>query len=205
MFLLMLFNILLLSAGTLADQSITVDHQGRRIQLDGFLLEWNAQNAVVWKNKDQLWYVDAIITPEGFSGYIRSDSAVSCSSWTFFLQQPSGTKPIQFKIPSSESSIYKVDRKTFDSQGIINLEWLIPWESINLDSAGNYRFVLTGQSDCGDSLSPLQISGSKNGQKEVSLGSLILRAVLIIILIVIYLVLNAKIRERKNSKKLPGK
>lgn len=184
------------------EHSITVNRYGRRIQLDGFLLEWNAQSAYAWKNKDRLWYVDAIATTEGLSGYIRSDSSVSCSSWTFSLRQPSDSEPIHLKIPPLESSIYKIDRKLFDSQGIITVEWLIPWEHIAFDSTGGYKLFLTGTSDCGDTLTGLQISGAKNQAGEsVSIMSLILRAVLIIVLIVIYLVINAKVRERSLRKK----
>lgn len=182
--------------------SIIVNRFGRGIQLDGFLLEWNAQSAYTWKNKDRLWYVDAIATNEGLAGYIRSESTMSCSSWTFSFKQVSNKEPIELKIPSSESSIYKIDRKLFNSQRIVSFEWLIPWRLIDLDSTGDYRLFLTGKSDCGDSLSQLQISGTKNQKVEsASIMSLIFRAALILALISIYLLINARIREQSLRKK----
>ncbi|NLL12541.1 MAG: hypothetical protein GX267_03970 [Fibrobacter sp.] len=199
---LIMISILLSSVDSGAEHSITVNRYGRRIQLDGFLLEWNAQSAYTWKNKDQLWYVDVIATKEGLSGYIRSDSSVSCSSWTFSFRQSSGKEPVWLKIPSSESSIYKVDGKLFDSEKKVTIEWLIPWEHIVFDSTGDYRLFLIGISDCGDSLSGIQISGSKaHAEKNESIMSLILRGMLIIVLIVIYLLINAKIHERNLRKK----
>lgn len=199
---LIMISILFSTVDPDTEQSITVNRYGRRIQLDGFLLEWNAQSAYAWENKDQSWYVDVIATTEGLSGYIRSDSSVSCSSWTFSLRQSSVKEPVWLKIPPSESSIYKIDRNLFDSQGIVAIEWVIPWDHIVFDSTGDYGLILTGTSDCGDSLSRLQISGSKKQVGEsVSIMSLIFRAVLIIILIVIYLLINAKIRERSLRKK----
>lgn len=182
--------------------SINVDRYGRRIQLDGFLLEWNAQSAYTWKNEERLWFVDAIATPEGLSGYIRSDSSVSCSSWTFSFRQSSGEEPVLLKIPPIESSIYKADRKLFDSLGVVTIEWAIPWDSIVLDSTGSYRLFLTGKSACGDSLSVLKISGVKNQVgKSVSIKSLIIRAMLLIVLIVAYLVINARIHEQNLRKR----
>ena len=48
---LIMISILLSSVDSGAEHSITVNRYGRRIQLDGFLLEWNAQSAYTWKNK----------------------------------------------------------------------------------------------------------------------------------------------------------
>lgn len=199
---LILISILFSTVDPDTEHSIIVNRYGRQTQLDGFLLEWNVQSAYTWKNKDRLWYVDVIATNEGLSGYIRSDSSVSCSSWTFSFRQSSGKEPVLLKIPPFESSIYKIDRKLFDSLGIVSIEWLIPWEHIVFDSTGDYRLSLTGSSDCGDSLSVLQISGGKNQEREgKSIVSLILRGMLIIVLIVIYILINTKIHERNQRKK----
>jgi hypothetical protein len=199
---LILISILFSTVDADTESSIAVKGYGRRIQLDGFLLEWNAQSAHAWKNRDQLWYIDAIATTEGLSGYIRSDSSVSCSSWTFSFRQPFGKEPVELKIPPSESSIYKIDSKLWESEKKITIEWLIPWEHIAFDSAGVYRLFLAGTSDCGDSLLGLQISGIRNQAGErVSVMSLIFRGILIIVLIVVYLMINAKVRERNLRKK----
>ncbi len=199
---LILISILFSTVSSDTEHSINVNRYGRQIQLDGFLLEWNAQSAYPWKNKDQLWYVDVISTKEGLSGYIRSDSSVNCSSWTFSFRQSSVKEPVRIQIPSSESNIYKIDRKLFDKQGIITIEWLIPWNYIAFDSTGDYQLLLTGTSNCGDSLSGLQISGSNKQEREnISMTSLILRVILLIVLIVIYLIVNAKVREQNQRKK----
>jgi len=202
---LIMISILFSTVDPDTEHSMVVNRYGRRIQLDGFLLEWNAQSAYIWKHKEQLWYVDAIATPEGLSGYIRSDSSVSYSSWTFSFRQSSEKEPVWLKIPPSESNVYKIDRNLFDSLGVVTIEWVIPWENIVFDSIGGYRLFLTGTSACGDSMSVLKISGVKNqAEKSVSIQLLIIRGMLIIVLIVVYLLINAKIHERNLRKKEMG-
>ncbi len=185
-----------------ADQSITVDRYGRRIQLDSFLMEWNAKTAQIMKdNNNREWHFDAINTPEGLAGYFRSDSAAPCSSWTFILDPHSDVKTIQLKIPTEGNEFYKYDKKLYDSLKVIALEWLIPWEQIGYDSTGAYAFLLTGVSECGDSLPSLLITGTKTEKKAMFSAALIIRAVLILLLIILYVVLNIKLRNRALKKK----
>lgn len=184
-----------------AEQSISVEKYGRRIQLDGFLLEWNAQTAKPWKNNNQTWFIDAVNTEEGLAGYFRSDSSVSCSSWFFTFSQPSVKQIFKIQFPNSGNEFYKSDPKLYDSLGIITIEWVIPWKQISYDSTGKYSLFITGNSNCGDSLPQFQISGFKDEKTVVNLISVIFRAGLIILLIVTYLILNAKIHNRKQRKK----
>ncbi|MDR2591786.1 MAG: hypothetical protein LBC59_03160 [Chitinispirillales bacterium] len=49
-------------------ESVNMVRRGRKIQVDGFLLEWRGAAANVWPGSKWLW--DAVSTPEGIAGYV---------------------------------------------------------------------------------------------------------------------------------------
>lgn len=184
-----------------ADQTINVEQYGRRIQVDGFLIEWNSQLAHTWNHQNQNWFFDAANTPEGLAGYIRSDSAVKCSSWIFTFIS-GDTSVVKMNFPSDGTDFYKYDRALFDSLQIMAFEWLIPWDKLSLDSSGSYSINLNALSACGDSLSALKIRGTVTEKKaDIVSASFILRAILILVLLIIYVVLSIKISKRQKNKK----
>lgn len=186
-----------------ADQSVTVERYGKRIQLDSFLMEWNAKSARSFNdNNNRIWHFDAINTQDGLAGYIRSDSSVRCSSWVFTFDPNSNSNTIQIEIPAAGNDLYKYDKKLYDSLGMVSIEWLIPWNQIGLDSTGSYAFLLTGVSECGDTLQSLLITGTKIEKKTIFSAALVIRTILILLLIILYIVLNVKLRNQARKKKI---
>jgi len=180
-----------------------IDRFGRRIQLDGFLLEWNQKTAHVWENDTVRWYWDAVNTVDGLAGYFRSDSAARCSTWLFSIIPQADVEPITIKIGkdiSNEQELYKIDLKLYDSTGLIVSEWLIPWERLGVDSTGHYAFIATGRSECTDSLPPILITGEKERPEGFFTTSFIVRMVLIAALLIVYIITSFKIRNRNRQK-----
>lgn len=194
--------ICIFTCGFTSEYDVVVKEYGRRIQLDGFLIEWNAKSANLWKNT-QNWYYDILNTPEGLAGYIRSDSSLGCKEW-FFTFDLSKSKNLNIVVPSGEKDFYKQDRKLYDSLGLISIEWLIPWNEIEIDNSGKYTLSLTGVSRYGDSLTALKIIGKQNSstEKSFSLFNFVLQSLLILILVVIYIMLTIRIRKRQKSSQI---
>src|SRR5512133_3267477 len=70
-----------------------VKDTGRRIQLDGFLLEWKPSLAKSFG--DNIEFVcDAFKTPEGLSGYCKSKNPVSCGDWTITVSNELNSEEI---------------------------------------------------------------------------------------------------------------
>jgi len=53
---------------TVDEKSINTVRRGRKIQVDGFLLEWRVADANVWPGSEWRW--DAVSTAEGIAGYV---------------------------------------------------------------------------------------------------------------------------------------
>ena len=77
-FILIVTLIALTSAGGTFD----ISRSGRKIQLDGFLMDWMEKNRQAWSGS-ALWSWDAVNTADGVAGYFHMDGAPACSSWNF--------------------------------------------------------------------------------------------------------------------------
>jgi hypothetical protein len=185
--------------------NIDINKFGKQIQLDGFLMEWSAQDARVWGKDSTLWYWDAGNSAEGIAGYFRSAAAVKCSTWSFKFDSQADVPLIIMNVSgdSLEKPFYRIDSKLYDSTNIVVLEWKIPWQRIGLDTSGNYAFQLKGESGCGDSLPALLITGSKEKPQGIITATLIIRGILIIVLLVIYVIVSIRMRNRTHQKGSP--
>jgi hypothetical protein len=146
-FLLLTIVVCQVSAGI----SANIERRGRRVQIDGFLLEWNRLDARKWD--DSLWTWDAINTAEGAAGYITAQNARACSSWTFTIS--ADNKNFEIKIPEqTAANLFAFDKGSFENEGIYTIEWLVPW-----DITGNENAVtLNAANACGDTLETLRLS-----------------------------------------------
>ena len=194
-FIVLLF---LTALKTEAQQDFDISGFGKRIQTDGFLMEWSSKTVKKWY-RDSLWYWDAINTPDGVSGYIRSKNAVNCSSWVFTIDPYGDTTPLNIRIPyDSASESYCLDYHVYDSLKLITFEWVLPWKSIEVDSDGVYSVRVTAKSECGDSLSSMLLIGSKKKKDKFFSKEFYVHIILISLLFYAFTTIILKVTQKKS-------
>jgi len=170
-----------------ADISASIERRGRRVEVDGFLLEWSRQDAREWG--DSLWKWDAINTAEGAAGYFASRNAQACSSWAFTIS--ANNKTLEIKVPEhAVTNFFAFDRGSFENEGIYTIEWLVPWDVIGNESA----LTINAANICGDTLETLRLSviresppsNPKNNYIIIMIGTLIA------IIVAAYIYINKK-------------
>ncbi len=193
---------------SVAQQNYFVKEHERRIQLDGFLLEWKSSSSKNWY-KDSLWLWDVINTPEGITGYFKSKMTPECSDWTFTFKNNDNSRKFIIAIRKDtlnkgNSDFYQIDRQTLSTSGIVIVEWVIPWDSLKIDSSGLYKIHVTGVSACGDSLAEITMSGNQKISKSRSVWSgTAIRFVMIAVLAIVFIYMRRKVRKKRSRKKSP--
>jgi hypothetical protein len=193
--------VIMLFAGNLFPQAmIDIERHGRKIQLDGFLLEWGQKTVRPWPDSD-LWRLDVINTPEGLAGYFHTDTAI-CSSWTFTFDSHRNDEPVTIRIPAAASNIYKVDSSPDGSTGYV-IEWLIPWSLIMEGNDSSYVIELDGKSSCGDTLTNLLLSGFTAPPPKIFNRRIVTQIVLIAILVAAYATIRVRLRRQNRRRVSP--
>jgi hypothetical protein len=199
---IVVFLIVLLVGTTSVSASgmVDINRSGRRIQVDGFLIDWNEQNRRAWSGSNA-WYWDAINTPEGVAGYFHG-TGVQCSSWTFFADaRHFASRPRKMTVcgaDTAKSDFFSGLATPDGSRFAVTVEWVVPWDSVAVDSSGTYALHLVGNSACGDTLQPLLVTGSVSSLKKQNRlpPRFAERILLIIVFLVIFIVLQAKVRKK---------
>ncbi|MBN1601198.1 MAG: hypothetical protein JW915_06290 [Chitinispirillaceae bacterium] len=194
---------LMLSVQLFSQESVEIDRYGKRIQLDGFLVEWSEKYSKKWDSAG-VWLWDVINTPEGISGYFKSTRALPCSSWNFLIESSGNGKPFIITIPSADEphqQFYRFDHELFKESSRLAVEWVIPWNAADLDNKGRYALDTRARDGCGDTLSSIMITGSKEPPQRIITGKIIIQAVAIVVLLVLYIVFRIKIMHQKRRKR----
>ncbi len=180
---------------SVADMEVDIDRQGKRIQTDGFLLEWSSKTARQW---GESWHWDAVNTPEGVAGYFSSGDNAVCSAWVFSIEPSGAQKEFEIRIPEKmRGEFYTVDEQRFDSLNAVTVEWVIPWSA--LDTTGGYALSISAKSSCGDTLDPLLLTGSRQRNISLITPRLITQALLIVILLVVYFYIRKKVIKKSKG------
>jgi hypothetical protein len=145
-----------------ADETVVVNRTGKRIQLDGFLIDWKVKERRAWSGTDR-WSWDALNTTEGVAGYFRCIS-VRCSTWTFSIDSRHDASrprviPVTSRGGETNLELACANRASHDPAAPLVIEWIVPWDSIAVDTAGTYAILVSGSSSCGDTLPPLLLTG----------------------------------------------
>ena len=177
----------------------TVNTQGRSIQLDAFLIEWNTKSVKKINSKIPVFW-DAINTSQGIAGYFRFPVNDSCKKTAIdIFPSLNKVKPsfsIQLdSIPSTKNyyAVEKIDNQ--EGKSIIS-EWIIPWDSIPVDSTGKYEIVFFTHNTCEDTLQPIILKGVKPDKLNAIQYSkqIVIQIASIAVLLVLFIILKKRIR-----------
>jgi hypothetical protein len=194
----------LAAAGTAcAVQLRPVERDGRAIQLDGFLLEWNKADSRPLAQGSP-WNYDACNTREGLTGYFKTASDSLCRPWTFrFLHHrlsPYAYMELHTRTDSSKP-FYRISSGAGTAEKGLVVEWLIPWDSIWHDSSGAYQVGLFAFDTCGDTMQPVIFSGHVYRQKAPVWGGVYAKGILLGVLMLMLFILQKRARAKLRTKK----
>lgn len=181
-----------------------VDRFGRKILLDGFLMEWEAQHAKPLGSNDSLWVWDAMLTTEGVAGYFRLKSAPSCSTWSIGLQPAAMAPPVVIAPTPGHSPYYQIDRHGSEEPDWGVLEWLLPWSMFAPDSSGATSVAIDFSRSCTGFTDSLVLTFHTHTlRKTKGWATIIARIVMIGLLAGLYFIVNNKIRRQIRQKEAP--
>jgi hypothetical protein len=186
---------------------VTVERNGRRIQRDGFLLEWPFEAARRLEDTHDV-KLDLMQTPEGCAGYVRFMDADSCVRWVFRIY-PRPTDTGHFFAMTADTArgkgrFHALDVIRTDTATHCALEWVVPWDSLAVGPDGAYEFGLDWNSPCGGAASMILVSGRQDrGAAGKAVPPRLANQVILIaalLLAFIYLKVRAKRYSRTRRK-----
>lgn len=200
-----LFPVLLLYSFQLfSQQSIEIDRYGKRVQIDGYLVEWSEKYSKKGDSSGK-WLWDVINTPEGISGYIRSETAVPCSSWNITIESPGSRKPFTIDAnpgSTAQNTFYRIDQELYKETKKLVIEWVIPWEEADIDTLGRYALDIQVHNICGDTaISSIMITGNKKPPAKIITNKVLIQGLIIAILLSIYIYVRIKFMRKKHRKR----
>ncbi len=179
-----------------------VTRDGRAIQLDGFLLEWKKSEAS-YLPSDSHWVYDVVNTREGLTGYCATAGRSTCGLWKFrFL--PHSLSPYAFMEMRACLDSLRPFYRTAPLPGVsggIAAEWVIPWDSIWHDSAGNYQVGLFAFDTCGDSAQPLIFAGRVYRSRPAPWGGVYLKAIVLGSMMIALYYLQRRAKKRRTAER----
>ncbi len=190
-------------AGREGGQLLSIDRQGRSIQVDALLIEWNEEDTDTL-NGDFFFTADAMNTPAGIAGYIRFQYRDTCPlhALNLFRQAASASAlSIRLDTAPAESPWYAVEKVCSEGDTSITAEWLIPWDFVSAGTDGKYEIVAAGLSASGDTVNRFILSGRQEIIKPPRAAFLtpriIFQAITIVILFVIFSLLKSRAKKLK--------
>lgn len=176
--------------------TFTVTRNGRKILLDGYLMEWRTETAHVW-GRDSAWVWDVMATPEGLAGYIRLQQATACSTWRVNIITSIDNSMHLLSLPADSShhdKLLRYDAAEYDSTGTITAEWIFPYKEGLPDMSNPMTLTLTGINGCSDTLPVVRLSYLAQPVKTGTKVTMIGQGVFIIILALLYFSIQRKIK-----------
>jgi len=163
-------------ADTVDKKDKNVVRSGRKIQVDGFLLEWRGEDANIWPGSDWRW--DAVSTVDGVAGYVSlpagtikdivnntinndSTDAANRPDLVLTLRAVNTGRTLKINLPGQPSGAhFAFDKEEFDAGGPLTAEWIVPWEYFDDDEedSATYELALAAEgADVGE-LRPLVLT-----------------------------------------------
>jgi len=191
---------------------VEIDRHGRRIMLDGFLMEWSMESARPWGDTvsnsadSAQWFWDAVVTSAGLAGYLRTDSRPD-SGWMFTFSGPAFSAPQTVTLPIDslwKNDYMRIDRAEHGLSAPFAIEWLFPLpQSDPVQGWGKFSLAMSAVNPRGDTLAVMLLrTGSLRAASGKTKSGLALRGVLIAILAVMYLMVQRTI-QRQGRRREP--
>ncbi|MBD3344773.1 MAG: hypothetical protein GF401_06890 [Chitinivibrionales bacterium] len=181
--------------------SYSISRSGRRIQLDGFLLEWDEDSAKEL-GKKKLFYWDALHTPEGVTGYFRKAHKDTCpENWRFTFVGTKASYTVLLSEQQNEHYAAYIPPDT--SKELPVVEWIIPWDSVLVNNANSYTLKVMGANGCGDSISPVIFKGSLLDADKILTPQIKTQIIIIGALLLLFIILQMKTKSTKKKGKSP--
>ena len=178
-----------------------IDTKGRPIQLDAFLIEWNTNNVKKIKGKIPIFW-DAMNTSQGIVGYFRFPVNDSCEKIVIdifpSLKKVKRSFSIQIDTIHPSEKYYAVEKIDNKEGKSVITEWIIPWDSIPVDSMGNYGIGFFTHNACGDTIQPIIFKGGKLAHTNASkyTKQIFIQITSIAVLLVLFIILKKRIKFR---------
>ena len=193
-----------LASGAPAVEIYSVNKSGRMVQLDGFLLEWNKDSAKTL-GAGFPWLWDALATKEGFTGYFKTQKPPRCPSWTFtFLPRRLSpyTRMIATTIADAAQTFYRLALPENSQDSSVVVEWVLPWDSIAVDSSGRFQIGLVASDSCGDTLRPAIFNGrAYRAAATTPWGKVYSKGIILALLLAILYYLQKTAKRKVKGKK----
>jgi len=136
---------------------VNIVRNGRRIQVDGFLLEWSGADANVWPGSNWRW--DAVSTVDGVAGYV-SFNDTAAANWQLTLKAANTGRTLNISLPGKPSGEnFAYDKGAFDAGGPLTAEWIVPWDYFDDgEDSATYELTLAASGADGGQLQPLVLT-----------------------------------------------
>jgi len=217
------------SGDTVDKKDINVVRRGRKIQVDGFLLEWRGEDVNTWPGSSWLW--DAVSTADGVAGYVslpagihtvnnagnnvvdsvvndavKNDSGIntsSCSDWVLTVQAVNTGKTLTIKLPGQPTGeFFAFDKGAFDAGGPLTAEWVVPWDFFDDGSdADAYELSINAANAVAGALRPLVLSVEAPGEPQAPSG-LFTRLTMVVLIAALTIALVVVRRRQMKEKHL---
>lgn len=183
---------------SIADSTYTITKSGRKIQLDGFLLEWKKIDA---KSFGSCVTGDIISTKEGLSGYFILNDSNNCFDSVLIYTAQSKDNPATFSLRDTMGNDnYKVNTGSENSKII---EWVLPWKSVLSEKENIYFGQIVFKNSKQNSSKDLYFQGEKVSSKKATLPAYIPKLILVAFLLLLFILYQLKLRQQKNRKVSP--
>ncbi|MDR3013261.1 MAG: hypothetical protein LBU70_08640 [Chitinispirillales bacterium] len=194
-----------------AGDPISITRQGRRVEIDGFLLEWDLGAARRW-HPSSPWTWDAVNTADGLAGYFALHAAQqACTAavseetpdaplpWTFAVTAVNTGKSIKFTVPNQvRGENFAFDVSSFESDGYYIMEWIVPWNFWgNGGGANRYTLTLNGHSACNDTLPTIILTAAPKSAR--SSGSWAMYVTMLLAGVMTLALVSIRRRGRRNK------
>jgi hypothetical protein len=166
-------------------------------------MEWRKDSAKVFGG-DSSWQWDALNTREGLAGYFKAQGKrLRCPAWTFrFLPHDlSPYKSMDVRLEQkADKGFYRTALPGSTPDSSMVAEWVIPWDSITIDSSGAYKIGLMAFDDCKDSLQPVIFTGLKFLPQKASWSKVYTKGLSLAVLIVFLFYYQRRVKRTQRKR-----